>query len=666
MLFLDLIFPRALDKSLTYTCPTHLNPQVGQRVLAQLGKILTTGIIEKIHKTPVFKGRAKEINALLDPFPLLSPVYLDWVSWASHYYFHPRGEILKNILPNAFWSPNTWEKIIQKKTRFLPPEIAPDTPPILNKEQAALFEALTPCIEQKQFAPHLLWGITGSGKTEIYLHLVAQALNQGREALVLVPEIGLTPQIAGRFLARFQNQIGLFHSGLTENQKLQTWTDLILGKIRVIVGTRSSLFAPFKNLGLIIVDEEHDASYKQEDRFRYHARDLAMVRAQKEGIPILLGSATPSLESYSNALKGKYQLHQLLKRATPAPASEIHIIDWAAEKRQTQTPLNISNHLHQAITEVLAKNEQAILFINRRGFATMLYCLECRSGMPCPNCSVSLVYHKTDKLLRCHHCTYKIPVPDTCPTCHGKQTLLTGVGSQTIEAEVKTFFPSARVARMDRDTMKSRSKLEELLNNFRERKIDILIGTQMIAKGHDFPHVTLVGILGADFGMGLPDFRANERTFQLLCQVTGRAGRGEVQGKVFIQTFMPEHPLLQMSQQQDFAALAKQELTEREELGNPPFGKLILFEISCLDESKLHTFSARLSQLKLSSKKLVVLGPGPAPLGKIQKWHRQFLLLRSSHRRELVDGAQQAIEFLKKEAPKAIKWTVDVDPLSML
>ncbi|EKD41425.1 MAG: hypothetical protein ACD_73C00724G0007 [uncultured bacterium] len=670
MTFLDVIIPQALNKTLTYEYLGTEKLEIGQRIRIPLGKKSVTGLIDSLHETSPYQKTAKPIIEVLDPFPLINAPYLDWLKWASQYYLHPLGEILKMAIPNTFWEDIHWDKISLKKSRLQSAPIENDSgQKQLNKNQNEIYEKLSAALLQNTFSTHLLLGVTGSGKTELYLQLTKQCLNLGKQVLVLVPEIGLTPQISNRFVSCFDSVIGQYHSGLTENQKLLEWVKILQNQTQVLIGTRSSLFAPFKNLGLIIIDEEHDPSYKQEDRFRYHARDLAIVRAQKEGIPILLGSATPSLESYNNALDQKYELHELPDRATSQKLPRIHIIDWAAEKRQTQSPLNISQILHQAIKENLTNKEQVILFINRRGFATSLFCLDCHKGLMCQNCSVTLTYHKTDHKLHCHHCQYKMNTPKNCPDCGGLQTLLTGIGSQTIEDEIKTYFPSARIVRMDRDNLKSKKSLQEMLTQFKNHEIDILIGTQMIAKGHDFPNVTMVGILGADFSSGMPDFRSNERAFQLICQVAGRSGRGDKPGKVYIQSLWPEHPLLKIAQDQNYKQFAESEAIERKELGYPPFGKLILFEISALDKEKLGIFLKNLGSfqaLKNPPPHIHVLGPSMAPLEKIQNWYRAFILLKSNQRTGLKSFAHLLMTHLKKEAPSHIKWTVDVDPMNML
>lgn len=663
-MYIDVIIPRAINKSLTYRANKPQSYSVGERVLIPLGKSCLVGFVERVHsEAPDFKT-IKEVHGPMDPFPLLSEKYLNWIRWAANYYHHPIGEILKMVIPNGFWEQANWDSLGTKKARKSTQPAFKSETKELNTKQAIIVKSIADT--QGCYQPHLLWGVTGSGKTEVYIKLAQEVLNQGKEVLVLVPEIGLTPQIALRFLNYFNRETALYHSNLSENAKLLSWIQILKEETKIIIGTRSALFAPFKNLGLIIVDEEHDGSYKQEDRFKYQARDLAIVRAKTENIPIVLGSATPSLESYQNAIQNRYELHTLHERANQAQKPTVLRLDWAAEKRQTHTPLTLSTNLHRAMTETLAKKEQVILFINRRGFASSLFCLNCSKGVMCPDCSVTLTYHKSDNKLHCHHCDHKIILPKKCPDCQGEQTMLTGLGSQTIEEEVKTFFPKAKVARMDRDNLKSRKSLEEMLSSFRNGNIDILIGTQMIAKGHDFPNVTLVGIIGADFGMGLPDFRANERTFQLLCQVTGRAGRGAKPGRVFIQTYIPEHPLMQLAENQDYIAFATHELKERKELNYPPYGRLVLFEFSAKDLSQLEQFIKSIPVHQFLHPKCTLLGPSPAPLEKVQSWHRQHILLRSQDRQALHIVTGSLLNYLKKEAPRHIKWAIDVDPLNML
>ncbi|MDO8520108.1 MAG: primosomal protein N' [Deltaproteobacteria bacterium] len=670
MKYIDVLLPIPLEKPLTYLAPEEGTLPIGSRVLVPLGKRKLCGVVINRHETapPV---AAKKIFQILDPSPILPPLFFEWLEWASRYYMAPLGEVLASSLPPALFSSHSKAKLTEKKARHsvLTGHWVNDKDILLNPEQKKIADELVRLAGSGEFHPTLLHGVTGSGKTEIYLKLLKSILDSGKQALFLVPEIGLTPQIVARFTGTFGDKMALTHSGLTENQRLIQWERARKGDVTLVVGTRSALFAPFEKLGGIIIDEEHDSSYKQEERFRYHARDLAMVRGKMEKCLVLLGSATPSLESYRNARDGKYRLFTLPARAGGALPPQIRIVDMAAERRQGGSPLSLGRELMAAVEETLRKKEQTLILLNRRGFARSFFCLACETPAACPNCSVNLVYHRNRKELLCHYCDFTKPLPEACPACKSREVTLIGSGTETAEEELKSLFPHARIARLDRDSTQKKGVLLKTLKDLKDRKIDILVGTQMIAKGHDIPHVTLVGVLAVDAGLGIPDFRAAEKTFQLLTQVAGRSGRGELHGQVIIQAYAPQHYSIQLACRMDYEGFFKKEMELRGELGYPPEGRLILFKFSSASESHLKKFISDLSRSPPFEKGgrggICILGPAPAPLERLRGRVRWHLLLKGKG-----EALRNAAFFLKKwiaeNAPSGLKWGVDVDPVGML
>jgi len=673
MKYAEVAIPVPLPTTFTYKIPEEIKPKVGARVQVPFGRRKQIGIVVHLHqKKP--ERKLKEIELLLDEKPFFNSFFLEWLVWASRYYLTPLGEVLASALPSSLSKIKTATKIDQKKARKSPlvdhwvykKEVT------LYPQQQKVLDSLIQQAHKKSFFPSLLFGITGSGKTEIYLRFIEQILKEGKEVIFLVPEIGLTPQIVSQLQHVFGDKLALYHSGLTENQRLKEWMRAQKGEVSIMVGTRSALFTPFNNLGAIILDEEHDASYKQEERFRYHARDLALMRGKIEGISVIMGSATPSLESFQNVKEGKYHLYSLPERATPAPLPEVKLIDLAAQKRQTGSPLALCQELHHAIKKTLQKKEQVLILLNRRGFARCFFCLKCEQSFVCPNCSVSFIYHKKDKSLLCHYCDTKIPLPKKCPSCHSVKVTLLGLGTETVEEELHDFFPSARIARLDRDAVQKKGVLLQTLKDLKDGKIDILVGTQMIAKGHDIPQVTLVGVVGSDAGLGVPDFRASERTFQLLTQVAGRAGRGEKPGRVIIQTYAPNHYSIQLACKQDYEAFFEKEIEFRRELGYPPAGRLIQFRFSSTNPKKLEEGMSRLAKELPHGKnrkflgELSLLGPSPSPLEKIRGRFRWQLLMKGKKVSQLQKGAYHLTHLCEKIDLSGVKWAVDVDPIGML
>jgi len=531
-------------------------------------------------------------------------------------------------------------------------------------------------------ATFLLHGVTGSGKTEIYLQAIAHALEQGRGAIVLVPEIALTPQTVERFKARFssgklQTLVAVLHSHLSAGERHDEWHKIRQGRARIVIGARSAIFAPVDPLGLVIVDEEHEQTYKQEEAPRYHARDVAIVRAQMENAVVVLGSATPSLESYYNCKHGKYTLLELPERVDDQKMPHVRVVDMRQAAHAEKGIPIFSPQLKEAITQRLERKEQTILFLNRRGYSTALQCPKCGYVAECPNCSVSLTYHRLEQKLCCHICAHVAPVPKVCPAekCGNPAIRFSGTGTQKVEEAIKKLFPQARCHRMDADTMKRKDDYRRILGDFRAGKIDILVGTQMIAKGLHFPNVTLVGIIYADSALHQPDFRAGERTFQLLTQVAGRAGRGDVEGEVFVQAFTPFHPAIQYARRHDFQGFYDQELEFREQLKYPPAGRVALLTLKGRSEDKVK-FSAEHVKRELDKlvapagetatagfKDLIIAGPAPAPLLKAETYYRYQIMLRTRSMSKLSHALAKMVAGLT--LPDEVTMAVDIDPVNL-
>ena len=561
---------------------------------------------------------------------------------------------------------------ISERDPYANEEIVPTQPLTLNAEQATALEV----INGKPGGFFLLHGVTGSGKTEVYLQAIAHALEQGKGAIVLVPEISLTPQTVERFKARFstgplKTLVAVLHSHLSAGERHDEWHKIRQGRAKIVIGARSAIFAPVEPLGLIIVDEEHEHSYKQEEAPRYHARDVAVVRGQREGATVVLGSATPSMESYHNAQRGRYQLLEMPSRADHKQMPLVRVQDMRTEKSKgDQGPPIFSQRLKEAIRNRLEQGEQTILFLNRRGFATSMQCPDCGYVAECPNCSLSLTYHRREQFLRCHVCGHGAPAPRRCPgeRCGSPKIRFHGLGTEKVEDVLRKLFPDANVTRMDSDALKRKDDYRRILGDFRRGKIDILVGTQMIAKGLHFPRVTLVGIVYADTGLHLADFRAGERTFQLLTQVAGRAGRGEVEGEVVVQTFSPVHPAIQFSRRHDYEGYFEAEMEFREQLRYPPFTRAAMLTLRGRNEEKV-SFSAehvkkQIEPLTESMDDLQISGPAPAPLLRAETFYRYQLMLRTGRMSEL--SRQLAVITAGLSFPDDVTLTVDIDPVNLL
>jgi len=560
----------------------------------------------------------------------------------------------RGMVKLATESPVTWREPIRPERT-------------LNPHQLLAWQQIEAALRTAQFKAFLLQGVTGSGKTEVYLRAIDACLALGRGALLLVPEIALTPAVAGQFAHRFGDRVAILHSAFNDAERAEQWRRIRGGQAGVVVGTRSGVFAPVRNLGLIVVDEEHDHSYKQQETPRYHGRDVAVYRAQQCGACVVLGSATPSLESRYNVERGKYQLLELPERIEQRPLPSVELIDMRQEFLETRQNATFSRRLKEAVSERLASREQVMLLLNRRGFSSFVACRACGWRMECPNCSVTLVWHRRDRRMLCHYCNTAQRTPSRCPQCDSEHLQFIGTGAEKAEDELHREFPEARIARMDRDTVSGKRHFESILQGFREGDYDVLVGTQMIAKGHDIPNVTLVGIVSADIGLGLPDFRAAERTFQLLTQAAGRAGRGDLAGTVLIQTVNPEHYAIRFAAAQDYQLFYEKEIQFRRLMRYPPFSALANVLVRSENQEHALGMSAELGALlDPPPEGLKVLGPAEAPVPRLRSEFRYQLLLKAASRKKL----NEVLQTLRRHAIHR-KWgatalVIDVDPMTLM
>ena len=537
----------------------------------------------------------------------------------------------------------------------------------LTAEQRGALDVLTAQADLRRFHVALLHGVTGSGKTELYLRLAAHVRARGHAVMLLVPEIALTPAVASLFRSRFGTSVAIQHSGLSDGERHDQWHRIRQGHVDIVVGTRSAVFAPMRDLGLLIVDEEHDTSYKQEESPRYHGRDVAVMRGKIEGALVVLGSATPSMESYQNAVLGRYTRISLERRILDRPLARVSVVDMKTESAEGGPDVGISRPLADALTTRMERREQALVLLNRRGYAAAVFCRQCGGSMDCPNCSVSLTVHtaRQDWRARCHYCNYTRLVPKTCPACAAPYMEHIGFGTERVEAELRTLLPEARIARIDRDSIRRKGSLTGLLDRFARRELDVLVGTQMIAKGHDFPEVTLVGVVSADVGLGLADFRAAERTFQLLTQVAGRAGRGEQQGEAIIQTIYPDHYSIRLACVQEYAGFFDREIDFRTAMRYPPLVAMVnVLTRGATLQSAMEAAGELARRVRAEAGGgFVVLGPAVAPMTRLRGEYRVQFFLKGRHRARMREALAAALATMPELGRRV---TVDVDPLSVL
>ncbi|MDH5544121.1 MAG: primosomal protein N' [Gammaproteobacteria bacterium] len=724
---LRLALPTPLRKTFDYLAPnseSDISLEPGMRVLVPFGKRQLVGILLEVSDNSDFDlNKLKSAIQILDHTPLFTASMLTWLRWMADYYHHPIGEVFSSALPALLRQgkdtrsqetpifiaePNLdqhelrslmrapkqkalleyiqsqptgvtidlirfrfehWqtpvnqllEKGFIRRTSIIREPKTPsyNSGPTLNAEQQNCVNEINST--RSKYRSFVLQGITGSGKTEVYLNAIQSLVESGLQAMVLVPEIGLTPQFLARFEQRFGGEIAILHSGMSDGERLHHWTLAQQGRANILIGTRSAVFTPLPRLGIIIVDEEHDNSYKQQDSFRYSARDMAVVRARREGIPVVLGSATPSFESMRNVEEQRYQVLHLTKRAGDARPPAFHLLDLKGQPLQE----NFSHALVNTMRKHLDQGNQVLLFLNRRGFAPSLICHECSWVAMCKRCELPLTFHQQSRRLRCHHCGSERQIPQQCPDCSNLNLFPRGYGTERVEQFLNAQFPDVETLRIDRDTTRGKNKLHSLLERIHLGEKQILLGTQMLAKGHDFPNVTLVGILDADQGLYGTDFRATEKLAQLITQVAGRAGRGSKRGQVLIQTHYPDHPLLQTLVHDGYEAFVHAALMERRDALLPPYTHAVLFRAESNTPGRELTFLQEITSELYGGidKETMVLGPTPSPIEKRAGRFRSQLLLLSKNRAPLHQLVQRTLPLLEKE--RRVRWSIDIDPLDL-
>jgi primosomal protein N' (replication factor Y) len=728
--FADVVFDRPLDTPYTYAVPDELTPTLrpGMRVEVPFGRgdKHDAGYVVNVHRVPPPR-QVKAVARVLDAQVLIPPKLLELTRWVADYYLCGWGQALQAVVPAGVREAAGTRQLVFVEAVAPPPDPAPaltprqatvleragecggpvemshlaraarcstgligtlvtkgylrrerrrvaqqTSPPDavvsaqpepinLNGEQVAAWERIHPALQAGGFHPFLLHGVTGSGKTELYLRAIEEVLRQGKQAIVLVPEISLTPQTIARFRGR-GGQVAVLHSHLGDAERAGQWRSVASGLVQLVVGARSAVFAPCTNLGLIVVDEEHESSFKQEATPRYHGRDVAVMRARMENVPVLLGSATPSLESWHNAEKGNYTLLSLSYRVLDRPLPPVKLIDL----RHERTPGGIAPTLEKAMRSALADGGQVMLLLNRRGFSTIVHCPACGYVAPCDYCDITLTFHRQRQALVCHYCGFEKEPLSTCPLCQRDAVKYQGLGTERLQSEIAEKFPQHVVRRMDSDTMARPGSHAKVLDAFRDGRVHILLGTQMIAKGLDFPNVTLVGVVNADVGLHLPDFRAGERTFQLLAQVSGRAGRGPRGGQVLIQTYNPDHPGISFAVKHDYAGFVIQELAQRRVHQYPPYQRLARLVVRSQKQDQAAEFAERLAGAFRHARHpdVRVLGPAEAPIAKLNGYHRFHFQLQSPGSAALHQVLRGVLATVRP--PGGVEFQVDVDAFAML
>jgi len=620
--------------------------------------------------TQVPAAKLKVVEAVLAADPLFDDTMYKLLKWVSDYYCHPLGEVLSCAVPKNYWKrkPGGKSRANRELMQRLEAEGTPSAKPVLNEEQRVAVEQI---LSGEGHKTALLHGVTGSGKTEVYMAVLETVLARNQGAIILVPEIALTPQLLGRFSLRFPGQVAVLHSDLTPTERFAQWERLKQGHARIVIGARSAVFAPVRDLGLIVVDEEHETSFKQEDSIRYHARDVAVVRGSMMGAKVILGSATPSVESYANAQVGKYLHLTLKKRVEDRPMPRTTFVD-IKDKEQWYSPKIpwLSQVLAAKMHETLASGNQVMLYLNRLGYGHFLFCLDCGHSWRCMNCDVALTYYRHPPLLKCHYCNFMHTPPEVCTECQGRSLQSLGLGTEQVQKEITALFPKARVERMDRSAIKTRKDLEAILERINNREIDILVGTQMIAKGHDFPGIALVGVLVADATLNMPDFRAHERTFQIVTQVSGRAGRAGTPGEVVIQSLNPEHPVLRAAAENRADDFYRWELDARRQFGFPPHQRLAMLRFQHRNLAQVEGCAVQLvERMKAEALKqnwrCRLLGPSEAPLSRLKNLYRWHCLVKAEGIRDLQALLRQAQDW-HTASKNPVQFFVDVDPMNAM
>ncbi len=716
--FVRVALPRPVEETFHYRISGDLTNEVlpGTVVHVPFGRQTMTGVVTELVDSSPVKTRAIVSVARVPPVP---HSLVELARWTASYYLSPVGLLLRLALPPsgtggrgpklvltdegrtameegssshielltalkkgartaAYLTERFDSSLIEAASaegHIVPAEPSrkePGTPPRGYQREEEQVQQLTPhqeealarvmeAVDEGRFTVTLMRGVTGSGKTEVYLRAASHALEKGKGVLLLVPEISLTPLLVSRLERIAPGQVAALHSGMKNSEREASWEAVRTGKARLVVGVRSGVFAPVPDLGLIVVDEEHDPSFRQEDTPSYNARDVAVKRGQLEGVPVVLGSATPSFESWHNSSTGKYKLTVLPDRVTPSPDPELILVDMSEPDQLDPDNPSLSKTLMGEIEGVIQRGEQAMLFLNRRGFAPFLLCMECREAIPCPNCSVTLTYHSGPAVV-CHYCGHREKPPDSCPLCSGTAIEPVGAGTQRVEKILAEKFPGAAIDRMDRDALGKPGALEAIYGRMDAGETDILVGTQMLAKGHDFPRVTLAGILSAEQALDIPDFRSAERTFQIITQVSGRAGRGKKRGKVVVQTYSPNHYAVTSALSGDYDSFFEAEKLLRQQLGYPPFGRLGRIVVDGISEEKVSRAAEKISRSLKIGPDARILGPSPAPLSRIRNRHRWHLLVLTATHGELI----RILSSARHTQPPGVRVNVRVDPIQLL
>jgi len=657
----DVAIPLPIKDPYTYRIADDLaqNLQIGCRVCVpfQNRSIIGYAVGLDPHKQI---EKTKNIIEVMDDKPVISDHLLRLAKWMSEYYFSSWGEAISNMIPkylNPSKSKVEFKEVAETEVTLLE----------LNEEQQVAFKKISEQIHSGEFAEIFLFGVTGGGKSELYIRAITEALKLGKSVICLVPEIALTEQIKLFFNLHFQGKLEILHSKLTDKERSLAWERIESGQKQVILGARSAIFAPAQKLGLIIMDEEQETSYKQDQTPRYHARELARWRAKDLGATFLMGTATPTLETMHRVATGEIEMLTLTKRIEGRAMPQVQIVDLKETQNITKRQVIISPRLQRAIDTALQKKAGVLLMLNRRGFSTHIRCFECGEALFCSHCAVALTFHQEEQEAVCHYCNFHTPVPSVCGKCKSPLLKFSGIGTEKVESEVAKLFPQARIARLDTDTVKKRGSHEEILTRFRNREIDILVGTQMIAKGFDFQHVTLVGIVNADTGLLLPDFRSSERTFQLLTQMAGRTGRGKEVGTVYIQTYSAHHYSIQFASKHDYFGFFKEELERRRAHHYPPFSKLINIMFRGKKELAVQEQAGEFRKLlktHLNSTDIELIGPAPLPIHRLRGHFRWHLMLRGSDMNSIQAVLRLALENLKRKT--GVFQAIDVDPVTIL
>lgn len=659
MYYYEVALSLALKKNLIYSSEEIL--EQGTSVYVEVKNKKTSAVILREIKPPQKSSfKIKSILSIDGERKKISSSRMKWLFWLAEYYQYNLGSVVHLSFPPLVKNKKSHIKIsenIKKKENV--------QRPVLTVEQKKCLKEIN-SQKNKGFRVHLLHGVTGSGKTEVYFRLIEPALEQRKSVLILVPEIALTPQHIERFSLCFPDQVACFHSGLTPKEKYLQWMSVLKGEKKILIGPRSALFCPLPRLSWIIVDEEHESHFKQEEKLKYHGRDAAVYLGKCLDIPVVLASATPSLESWWNAKRGKYIYHSLKKRVFDTSVPTIKVVDMKQPQNISKDlPYWLSLPLYKALRKSLEQKEQSALFLNRRGESSHVFCPRCSYSFSCVNCDISLTQHQSSHLL-CHYCGFRIEKPTSCPECKAEELFSFGVGTASLQKELKNLFPKASVLRADRDEIKNHKQWAEILNRMEKKEVDILVGTQMIAKGLDFPHLNLVGLILADQGLNHPDFRSGEKSFQLITQMAGRSGRRKQMGRVFLQSYNPSHPVIEAVTKGSYEHFAEEELVYRKKYDYPPFGKLVLIRVQSVSSARALYVIKRIKSRLKNLKDFKILGPAPAPYFRLRNKYRYHLLIKSSHFRDWKQAYTLIFEKMNLSKAPAVQIHINPDPVNML